>query len=178
MRRLAASKLSVLLAALATPPTSWADPVLSMQQCRLIMDSAVRVACYDAIPLSAITTQSKGAPAPIAAAGTTSRGIEPAPRTAAAPTAVSFGLPVTASTQPVNPVANDALESRIAGAFEGWQAGSKLRLVNGQVWQINDDSEGVYALRDPKVLVTRGRFGGYFMQIEGISQSPRVRRVE
>lgn len=71
-----------------------------------------------------------------------------------------------------------ALESSISGLFEGWQPQSRIRLANGQVWQVTDGSEGVYARRDPKVRISRGTLGSFFMQIDGVSQTPRVRRIE
>lgn len=70
------------------------------------------------------------------------------------------------------------MESTIAGTFEGWLAGSRLRLANGQVWEIADGSSASYLLRDPKVRITRGMLGSFFMTIEGVAQSPRVRRIQ
>lgn len=71
-----------------------------------------------------------------------------------------------------------AVESRIVGLFEGWEPNARIRLENGQVWQVIDGSRGAARLRDPKVKVTRGTFGTFFLEIEGKNQAPRVRRVE
>jgi len=157
----------------------WADPIAQMLQCRLLTDVALKAACYDAIALPsagglALVT------APIAAGtGAVAVRAAPAAPTAPAAAAASFGLPAPAAA-PAQPgaVVAGALESSIAGAFDGWQPQSRIRLANGQVWQVTDGSEGVYTRRDPKVRISRGSLGSFFMQIDGISQTPRVRRVE
>lgn len=151
--------------------TAWADPVASIQQCRQLKDAALRVACYDAIALPVVV--------PLA--------VRPAltvtPATVISPPGVTpsvavFGLPAVVTRPTPGAALAAVMESRITGGFDGWQATSKLRLANGQIWQISDDSEGTYSLREPKVRISRGSFGGFFMQIEGVTQTPRVRRVE
>jgi hypothetical protein len=75
--------------------------------------------------------------------------------------------------------APDRLDSRLAGAFDGWEPNSKLTLENGQVWQVVDGSRAYYGQLDkPKASVTRGMLGSFYLQIEGVSQTPRVRRVK
>lgn len=156
----------------------WADPVAQMRQCRLLTEPALKAACYDAIvlPPTGVTTAAPAAPNAPAPVVATSAG--PSVTTPATP-AASFGLPApaAAAAQP-GAVAAGALESSIAGLFEGWQAQSRIRLANGQVWQVTDGSEGVYTRRDPKVRISRGTLGSFFLQIEGILQTPRVRRIE
>lgn len=71
----------------------------------------------------------------------------------------------------------DAIESRIEGLFEGWNAKSSITLANGQVWQIVDGSRGVLDLTNPKVTVRRGFMGAFYMEFEGSNLTPRVRRV-
>lgn len=163
-----------------TSEQTLADPVASIQQCRQLADPSLRVACYDDIRLPAAPgSESKAAVPP---------SIVPAPVAGLAALAVSggnavttnagFGLPTATRSAVQTPNAPEAMESRINGNFEGWQPQTRLRLANGQIWQISDGTEGAYALSDPKVRITRSGFGGFFIQIEGISQSPRVRRVE
>jgi hypothetical protein len=72
----------------------------------------------------------------------------------------------------------DSIESSIPGRVDGWVANTRFRLANGQVWEIRDGSRAAYDLRDPKVRIVRGLSGSFFMELEGASQSPRVRRVE
>ena len=163
----AARGLTLALACVAG--AAWADPVAQMRQCRLLTDVSLKSACYDAIVL----------PAPAGAAtATTVAAAAPRAAPTAATAAASFGLPTPAAAPANSAVVAGALESSIAGLFEGWQPQSRIRLANGQVWQVTDGSEGVYTRRDPKVRITRGTLGSFFMQIEGISQTPRVRRIE
>ena len=37
-----------------------------------------------------------------------------------------------------------AITTHIEGRFEGWQPGSRIRLANGQLWQVSDGSTGAY----------------------------------
>jgi len=148
--------LSMLLLATASAHAGDAD----LRRCRALADAALRLACYDALPLAPLAP---GAPPPAAAA---------APATAAAPAAASFGI-----ARP-----DDALQeitSHIPGRFEGWSPNARLRLANGQVWQVTDDSRAyVNDVQDPKVTVRRAAMGSFVMEIEGSRRAPRVRRVE
>jgi hypothetical protein len=72
-----------------------------------------------------------------------------------------------------------AVDSHIPGEFRGWEAGSRIKLANGQVWEVADGSRGALApVIDPKVRVRRGVLGSFYLEIEGLNRSPRVRRVE
>jgi hypothetical protein len=131
--------------------------------CRALRDVPARVACYDAIPVPAATPQPNSMPAPRAAA-------RPAEAAASAP--ADFGLPPPIATQP------QAMQSRIAGRFDGWSPGTRLRLDNGQVWEVVDGSRAAYDLNAPAVSVRRGVLGSYFLEIDGVSATPRVRRIQ
>lgn len=169
LRRAAAGVAVVMLLGLVSGLAS-ADPLAQMRQCRLFTDVALKAACYDAIALPAGGSTATGSTAPTAAAP---------PVNARAAAAASFGLPSTVpAPPPTGGRVGGALESSITGLFEGWQAQSRIRLANGQVWQVTDGSEGVYSRRDPKVRISRGSLGSFFMQIDGVAQTPRVRRVE
>ncbi len=156
-----------LLAAIA-PLAAGAAIDADLVRCRAIGADAPRLACYDALagaPASAAAAPAPVAPMPAPAA-------PPAP-VAAVPAAPEFGFE---SRLPAS--APDAVESRIPGRFDGWEPGQKIRLENGQVWQVIDGSRGVVAARDPKVRVTRAAMGTFFLEIEGRRQAPRVRRLE
>lgn len=72
-----------------------------------------------------------------------------------------------------------SIESTIVGDFDGWSAGARIKLANGQVWRVVDGSEASLSrTTNPKVKVVRNMFGTLFLQIEGTNQSPKVRRVE
>jgi hypothetical protein len=150
--------LVVLLAGAACLRAVAADD-LALQRCRELRDTAARLTCYDAIPLSA---------APASA---------PTPSPAAAlPAAATFGLesrPTPSAAPP--PVAS--IESAIDGPFDGWLPRGHLKLANGQVWEVTDGSQAAYNLKSPKVKITRGVSGAFFMAIEGVAQTPRVRRL-
>lgn len=155
-----------------------ADPA-AIQRCRQEPDALLRLKCYDAIPLPATSTASgasrQAVPAPQEQAASAQRA---AAGTAAAPadTSAQFGL--ENRPQPQQALPPDSIESVIPGRFDGWVRGSRFRLANGQVWEIRDNSQGTYDLRDPRVRISRGVSGSFFMEVAGVSQTPRVRRVE
>ena len=72
-----------------------------------------------------------------------------------------------------------AMESTVAGEFDGWGPNSRIRLANGQVWRIIDDSSAVLPRRSgTKVRIARNVFGTMFLSVEGSNQSAKVRRVD
>jgi len=77
-----------------------------------------------------------------------------------------------------SPPQSDRIESHIPGRFEGWRANSRIRLANGQVWQVIDNSWLGGEWDNPKVAIRRGALGSFYLDIEGENRSPRVRRVE
>ena len=155
-----------------------------LARCRAITDASARLACYDAIPLAAgARAPSAPAAAPVAtapaAAAVATRAPAPVeernlPATAAAkPAADQFGLE--------NKRPKDELQeivTRIDGTFDGWVPNQRIRLANGQVWQIADDTSRWFTFVNPKVTIWRGTFGVFYMNIEGHNQSPRVKRVQ
>lgn len=148
--------LALLL--LAATTSALADDA-ALLRCRAIQDGPARLACYDAIAVPA---------APKAAAK--------APATAAAPAASSreqFGFEHKQEILKV-----EAIESTIPGRFEGWRANENIRLANGQVWQVVDDSRASHWIENPKVRVRRGALGAFYLEIEGTNRSPRVRRLQ
>jgi hypothetical protein len=87
----------------------------------------------------------------------------------------SFGVE-TISKQQEGP---RSIESTIAGDFDGWRPGARIKLANGQVWRVVDGSEAVLApTSNPKVRIVRNVIGTLFMEIEGTNSSPKVRRVQ
>ena len=129
---------------------AWSDEA-AMRRCRGLADATARLNCYDALPLGAAAVA--------------------APAAAASPVAASFGL------QRADEAVLEVVTS-IPGLFEGWRPSDRIRLANGQLWQVSDDSSAVYYLRDPKVTVRRAAFGTFVLDIEGARKLPRVRRLE
>jgi hypothetical protein len=137
------------LACIAVSGAALADEAAFLQ-CRQLAEAMPRLACYDAVQASV------GAAAP-----------------AQHPTPEQFGI-----EQRLTQGGAQAIESTIPGRFQGWSANDRITLANGQVWQISDDSSGYVSARDPKVRVRRGVLGAYYLEIEGTSRSPRVRRLD
>lgn len=146
----------------AVPLGAVAADDAALQRCRQLADATQRLACYDAIvlPRGAQTAGPTAAAAPTVAAQTASFGLESRPAPAAGPAPL------------------EAIESMIEGRFEGWLPRSALKLANGQVWEIADGSTAAYRLTSPKVRITRGVSGSFFLAVEGVSQTPRVRRLQ
>jgi hypothetical protein len=139
-------------------------------RCRAIKDSAARLACYDALAIPPA-----GSP-PAAAPQSKSQAVSPGSSTPQAKpqeAVEQFGI-----TQKDREVPLEAIESTIPGRFEGWMPRDNIRLANGQVWQIADDSKGYHDFMNPKVRVRRGALGAYYLEIEGTNRSPRVKRVQ
>jgi hypothetical protein len=167
------SKMARTLALLALVPWIATANDAALQKCRAMEDSLMRLRCYDAIPLAsnaqAAASSSVTAPAVAKAAAPVAAPSTPPP----SPPASQFGLPAKAPDADVN-----RIESSIVGKFEGWRANSNIRLANGQVWQIADDSARFLDLDNPKVAVRRGALTSFYLEIDGTNYSPRVRRVK
>ena len=72
-----------------------------------------------------------------------------------------------------------AMESTVAGEFEGWGPNARIKLANGQVWRVVDDSSAVLPRRSgTRVRIERNLFGTLFPSVEGSNQSAKVRRVD
>jgi hypothetical protein len=149
----------------------------ALLRCRAIADVAGRMACYDAIPVGAAPAR------PVALAVPTVAAAVPA-STAAAPVAISaaeeaernFGLTAAQLRKPDAPT---FIQSTLIGRIDGWGPNTTFRLANGQSWRVNDDSTGnVNEIDNPKIKITRNLLGTMFLEIEGSSQAPRVRRVQ
>ena len=162
---------------LMTPAVHAADDA-ALQRCRAMADAAVRLACYDALPLRVAPAK----PAPSTSPPTSPAMTAPmtAPAAAAVPAPVLPAV-AAAAVQSFGQERRDepqTISSHIAGVFEGWGPNSRIKLANGQVWQVVDGSDGVYFLQNPKVTVKRALMGGFQIDIEGAKRTARVRRVE
>jgi hypothetical protein len=122
----------------------------SFLRCRDVSDPAKRLECYDSVKVT-----------PRAAVVETRQSQEK-----------SFGLAI----RPEDRI--EAIESHIPGSFDGWEAGDRIKLANGQVWQVIDDSTGVVYGKDLKVKVARGAIGAMYMEIAGSRKMPKVRRIQ
>lgn len=150
---------SLLLLLLASGPALADDA--SVLQCRNLKDAAPRLACYDSIVVPAARPVQAAAPTPASAAATA---------TSVKAAEQSFGLPEKSVV--------DAIESAIPGKFEGWGPNQQFTLANGQVWRISDGSSAYIVANDVKVRIEKGMFKSMVMKIQGVNQSPSVRRVK
>lgn len=170
------NKPFLLFTLLQAGAVAWASDA-GLRQCRALAESTARLACYDNLPLPAVAAQPL--PATAVSAG---KPVAPAaaPTPAAAPALASAGTAQAVASFGLETAGEKVQEvrSHIPGLFDGWRAGDRIRLANGQVWRVVDDSRADYYLRDPKVTVRRGALGSFLLDIEGANQLPRVRRVE
>lgn len=162
--------MKMLFALLFASSAALADDA-AILRCRSITDASARLACYDALGVSVGSTRAntgtmpEKAAAPQTAAATPSAPLQPQDK---------FGL----EQKIANKGEIDAIESHIPGSFEGWTGRSSIRLANGQVWQIADDSARAHYVDNPKVRIRRGALGSFYLEIEGTNVSPKVRRVQ
>jgi hypothetical protein len=138
----------------------------SLQACRAITDAAKRLACYDALPLPAAN-----APATAPTTATPAAAAAPA---AVAPDPAKFGF----ESKAVRAMSVESIESTIDGKFDGWGPKDRIKLANGQVWQIADDSNAVLSVTNPKVTIRRGTLGVFYLEFEKSNRTARVKRVE
>jgi hypothetical protein len=162
-----------LLCLLAVSDGAIADDA-GLLRCRAITDAAARLACYDALPVPSSASQ----PAPPAASNAAPSAESKSSAAAAAAmtqrAVQEFGLE---ERQPI-PTLTDQIDSRVQGKFEGWWPNARIRLVNGQVWQVDDGSSRFYDLDSPKVTITRGALGAFYLNLDGDNRTVRVRRVQ
>ena len=158
--------LAAALAGAAASSEAFAQtPDAALLTCARNTDSAARLACFDGLATQARQRQVAGGPSAAAATAAATAPVTPKPD--------EFGRPPRVDDSGLG-----LLESRIAGRFEGWSANQRIPLVNGQVWQIADDSSGFGNAQEPVVRIRRGALGSYRMEVEGVVRSPRVKRVK
>ncbi|MDV3469299.1 hypothetical protein RZA67_11265 [Stenotrophomonas sp. C3(2023)] len=73
----------------------------------------------------------------------------------------------------------EAIESTLEGEFRGFAKGRLYTLANGQQWEQSDDSvlSGVRR-QAPKVTITPGLVGVWYLKVEGSNTQAKVRRVK
>lgn len=177
-RRPARAALLALLLPLSF--AAHAQSEAELLKCLGIADAGARLACFDQSARALKAARATTPALPSAAA----RPAPAAPAVAIAPT----GAPTAAPTAPAaaednfgrnKPVATpQELHSHIVGGFSGWRQGERVKLANGQVWQLLDNGTYIDELKDPKVVIRPGAMGAtYFMTVEGLRMQIRTRRV-
>jgi hypothetical protein len=74
--------------------------------------------------------------------------------------------------------ARTPVSSSLKGEFRGWQNGTVFELENGQRWRALDSDFATKPLSNPKVTISPGLFGSWYMLVEGTSVKAKVKRVD
>lgn len=149
--------LALYFTLLLPAASAWSADI---SECMTIKDEAVRLFCYDrAAGRGSAASPGEVAPAPIAA---------PLPPTGEAPSPA----PVVKVKEPKR------IESRIVGPFNGWQAGTRFKLENGQTWEAVSLTRFSAKLESPKVLIEKDLIGQNQLSIEGYKDRTVVRRID
>jgi uncharacterized protein YjlB len=72
---------------------------------------------------------------------------------------------------------NDFIESRIDGAFNGWDGKTVFGLVNGQVWQQSVHAYHYQHAYRPEVLIYLSK-GGWKLKVGGVYETVYVTRIK
>jgi hypothetical protein len=84
------------------------------------------------------------------------------------------GLEQSAGSSPQS--APTSIESRIDGAFEGWEGETIVKLMNGQIWLQTEYYYHYHYSYMPEVLIYSSG-SGYKMKVNGVNRAVRVRRI-
>ena len=71
----------------------------------------------------------------------------------------------------------DEISSTALGQFSFWNKGQRIELENGQVWEITNSPNLYFKASNPRVTIEKGLFSSFHLHIDGISKSPKVRRI-
>lgn len=97
---------------------------------------------------------------------------------ASARTASPVNQPAKVVLKPGTQVEYEAVESRIAGEFRGWEPRTVFVLENGQRWQVVGDSRYAgTAVTSPAVKIAPGMLGSWWMTVDGVKQRVKVTPV-
>ncbi len=71
----------------------------------------------------------------------------------------------------------DEMSSTAVGQFDFWNKGQRVELENGQVWEITNSTNLYHKAANPRVTIEKGLFSSFYMHIDGVSKSLKVRRI-
>ena len=72
---------------------------------------------------------------------------------------------------------SEPIEATLVGEFTGFGKGRQYTLDNGQLWEQTDDARVAGVRRQaPKVKITPGLMGVWYLQVEGLNTRAKVRR--
>ena len=178
-----------LLPALMLATTAQAAPA-SLKDCRGIASDTQRLACYDALADagSAPPAVAAATPPPTTAAASTVTTAAPAPPVVAPPPVATAPTPEArfgAETVRQRPDPKEEAErpktlraSVVNGPTDEFHNGMLLRLDNGQAWRYIDDKPLYFGRKPLNVEITRNALGNYFIRVDDVNQTRRVRREQ
>ena len=74
---------------------------------------------------------------------------------------------------------SDTITSRLVGTFDGWDGETVFELENGMVWrQAETNLYTVRATNNPEVVIRRGLFDRWRLQVKGYNKRLTVERVK
>jgi hypothetical protein len=162
------------LPARATAPGAAFEGLLG---CQALADAGSRLACYDReLARVAPLLRAPAGGGAAAAAGTapaSGSGAQASVSAQAASAEADFGR-----VRPRDDQVLKQISTTLPEGFSGWRAGDRIRLGNGQIWRIADDSNGVVFPKSRRVVIRQGALGAFYLEFDGDNRSPRVRRVD
>lgn len=86
---------------------------------------------------------------------------------------------VTLQETSERPDGAEAIVSRLAGDYDGWNGRTVFKLENGQIWQQASAGERIDDKRStPAVKIYPGMMGAYWLEVEGVRERVKVRPVK
>jgi len=73
---------------------------------------------------------------------------------------------------------SEPITSTLQGPFTGFGKGKVFVLANGQHWEQTDGTSGSRRQQDPKVTITPGVMGVWYMKVDGLNSQAKVKLVK
>jgi len=71
----------------------------------------------------------------------------------------------------------EEMSSTALGEFRFWNQGQRIELDNGQVWEIVNSTNLFHKTTNPRVTIEKGLFSSFYLHIDGVSKSLKVKRI-
>lgn len=167
------SSAYVFAALLVSAPLSAYADAADVNDCKRIENAAERLVCYDEL-FKYSTTDTGG--------DTDSALTRPeSPEDSSDLHGESAAIAEFGAEQIQSPPVS-SVEARLVGDFNGWSGKTVFALDNGQVWRQTNNNIRDYTPRSPipqpKVTISKGMFGSYNMQVDGVKRIVQVKRVK
>ena len=142
------------------------------KDCAAITDPAARLACYDEKNRS-MPVPAEPAPPPAQAPA------PPAPPAEGAAAKAADGSDEFGKKKKTPAEELSSIRARIVGKLTHWEKGTEFTLDNGQVWKAIEQDSGHYPSipENPEVRISRGVFGGFWLEIVAVNARIKVKRV-